>query len=305
MHFRFLAALLLGSSFAAAAWPAPAPTGPKVYVEPSVSYRNGATPDSQVVNPDCHWNSFVVERLVKEAEGRVVIVPGLAGVSGRKLALVASASSETAPASELSTRWLEISAKLSDEQGNPIAASVFRRETDSGTLQQCKNVKDIAENLGNDIASWLENPVDGIKIPTAMTAMRADVVDAEFSATCPWQQILPRYLAENSEGAAYRVSEDIESAKGRKLSLKVANVRVAGGGWVSGAKWLKVVGSLSDDKGEIGNFVALRHSLKSYTRCGTFEQVSKEMSEDILNWIRHPSMNAKLGNADATDQPEP
>ena len=48
----------------------------------------------------------------------------------------------------------------------------------------------------------------------------------------------------------------------------------------------------------LGNFEVRRQTIRGSMRgCGTLTSLSEEIAGDILEWLKMPSLNAKLGDA--------
>jgi hypothetical protein len=274
--------------------------GAKVYVEPVAPYVSGVEPGVGIVNPECRWNAYLVEHLVKDSAGRIVVAPSLPDVAGRKLVLQVDADANPAPASEISPRWLEASAKLLDESGRVLGETAFRHYVESGSLRECKNLKSMAADLSSDIAGWSENPTIAIKVGATMSVRSNDAIDETNGTACPLTAQLPRFIADKSDGDVYVFAGDIKAAKGKRLLLSITSAHGLGPGQQRGDKWLTVNGSLVDDDRELGSFVVRHISQRSRGGCGMLDQLSEELRDDILDWLAHPTANAQLGDAEET-----
>jgi hypothetical protein len=173
----------------------------------------------------------------------------------------------------------------------------LRQEITEGSLQDCEVLKEMSGDLGDDMAQWLEAPMRGVSVAPAMRALNPDSVDDEVLKDCPWDTFIPKYLAKNTHGQVNIGARDINNLNERKLVLTIVESRIAGGGVYSGGKWIDLTGQLIENGNAIGSFKASRHTIKGWSGCGAAENLSEEIGEDIVKWLKTPSLNAKLGDA--------
>lgn len=268
-----------------------------VQVAPVIPYAAGVESAAPAVNNDCHWNTQVVQALIKESKGRVQLAAqDLGAFEGRKLVLFASSSADGGAASETAPKWLAVTGQLLDKN-TPIGDFKLRQEITKGSLQDCKILKEMSGDLGDGMAQWLEEPMRGVSVAPAMPALNKDSVDEEVLKDCPWNTFIPKYLAENTHGQVNLGARDIHNLNERKLLLTVVESRIVGGGVYSGGKWIDLTGQLIENGNDIGSFEASRHTIKGWSGCGAAKNLSEEIGEDIAKWLKKPSMNAKLGDA--------
>lgn len=80
--------------------------------------------------------------------------------------------------------------------------------------------------------------------------------------------------------------------------LVATHLHVIGGGGWTGPKWLVLEGKLLEKGKLVGNFEARRQTIgNSFKACGTLESLSEEIGHDIVEWLKNPSLNTKLGDA--------
>lgn len=276
-----------------------------IHVAPTIPYAAPAPDGSTSAKPDCPWDTRLVEYLAKSSGNRVVVNPKPMDAAGPKLMLTARLGPNVGTGAKEAPSWIEVHGTLIDENGKPIGDFGFRDDRYSGNLHQCKQAIRLAEGLGDSIAGWLEEPAPGIKIAETISTLQEDSIDPDIKKSCPWDTELPNYLSGMTFGNVYRVAEDIDSAPGKKLRLTVVTSRLLGGGIYTGIKWLKVTGSLIENGQEIGSFVALRRSFRAWTGCGISDRLSYEVAYDISNWLQKPSLDARLGDADAATDGNP
>jgi len=109
---------------------------------------------------------------------------------------------------------------------------------------------------------------------------------------------MPRYLAKESEGRVKVAEQNFDSVTDKKLVLVATHLHTIGGGSWTGPKWLVLEGKMMEGGKLLGNFEVRRETIRGSMRaCGTLESLSEEISEDILEWLKKPGLNARLGNA--------
>ncbi len=109
---------------------------------------------------------------------------------------------------------------------------------------------------------------------------------------------MPRYLAKESDGRVKVAEQNFDTITGKKLVLVATNLHTLGGGSWTGPKWLVLEGKMTEGGKLLGNFEVRRQTIRGSMRaCGTLESLSEEITEDILKWLKKPSLNAKLGDA--------
>lgn len=286
-----LSLLLFCASGANAASPIP------IYVASTIPYVSPAANGAASPGPDCPWDARLVDYLVKSRGSRVA---SPMEAQGQRLVLAAKLGPNVGTGEKEAPSWIEVSGTLFDENGKPLGDFGFRDERYSGSLHKCKRAIQLAEGLADSIVNWVEEPSPSIKIAETISTLQEDTVDPEIKKSCPWNTELPAYLSGMVAGSVYRVADDIGTVRGKRLFLTIVSSRLLGGAIYTGSKWLKVKGSLMDNDLEIGSFVALRHSIRGWTGCGISDRLSYQVAYDISNWLQNPSMNARLGDADAS-----
>lgn len=116
---------------------------------------------------------------------------------------------------------------------------------------------------------------------------------------CDWNTTMPRHMAEESDGRVKVAEQNLDTVTGKKLVLVATHLHTIGGGPWTGPKWLVLEGKLMQGPQLLGNFEVRRQTIRgSFRACSTLESLSEEITEDILEWLKAPGLNAKLGNAD-------
>lgn len=114
---------------------------------------------------------------------------------------------------------------------------------------------------------------------------------------CGLQTALPQFLDEYSDRV--ELVDGLPGKGARILELTITNVRAAGGGWLSGPKWITVEGVLRENGREIGNFTAKRITIGylQFTACGSARRCAKAIGKDIAEWLENPQPGSRLGSA--------
>jgi len=115
---------------------------------------------------------------------------------------------------------------------------------------------------------------------------------------CDWNTTMPRHMAEESDGRVKVAEQKLDMVTGKKLLLVATHLHTIGGGPWTGPKWLVLEGKLMQGEQLLGNFEVRRQTIGgSFRACSTLESLSEEITDDILEWLKAPGLNAKLGNA--------
>lgn len=111
---------------------------------------------------------------------------------------------------------------------------------------------------------------------------------------------------ENDTEDHYRIAlvADARSVPGRALVMRFARIEGTWGGAMTGSKSLTVTGNLLDSSTEVASFTArwetsAMHAKigKHYrTTCDLLELAAEEIAEDIAEWLRAPTPDARLGD---------
>ena len=139
---------------------------------------------------------------------------------------------------------------------------------------------------------------DVVQVSSTIPYQSDDVANEDVRKECNWNTTMPRYLAEESKGRVIVAEKKSSTNTGKRLVLVATNLHTLGGGGWTGPKWLVLEGKLMDGDKLLGNFEVRRQTIGgSFRACSTLESLSEEISDDILEWLKEPSLNAKLGDA--------
>ena len=139
---------------------------------------------------------------------------------------------------------------------------------------------------------------DVVQVSSLIPYQSDDVADETVRKECNWNTTMPRYLAEKSDGRVIVAENKSNTNTGKRLVLVATNLHTLGGGAWTGPKWLVLEGKLMHGDKLLGNFEVRRQTIGgSFRACSTLESLSEEISDDILEWLKEPGLNAKLGDA--------
>lgn len=83
---------------------------------------------------------------------------------------------------------------------------------------------------------------------------------------------------------------------GKTLSLTILNVAGVGGGVWSGKKSITLTGTLKENDKVIGTFHARRSTGGGgFGTCAMLERCAKALGKDIAQWLKQPTIDARLG----------
>lgn len=137
-----------------------------------------------------------------------------------------------------------------------------------------------------------------VLVPSFVPYQKEGTTNENIRRECTWNTTMPQYLAKKSDGRVQVAEKNIDAAADRKLMLVATHLHVIGGGGWTGPKWLTLEGKLLEKGKLIGNFEARRQTIGgSLKTCGTLDSLSEEIGDDIVEWLKNPGLNAKLGNA--------
>ncbi|MDH3336277.1 MAG: hypothetical protein OER22_03245 [Gammaproteobacteria bacterium] len=117
---------------------------------------------------------------------------------------------------------------------------------------------------------------------------------------CGFETRLPEYIRKKAKRGVNVVltDEPLGKVNGKVLFLEITNVFALGGGGYSGSKSAIVSGELKENGELIGSVTARRRTLFSMRvgTCSMLKRVAEKLGEDIADWLREPTMDAKLGD---------
>jgi hypothetical protein len=140
--------------------------------------------------------------------------------------------------------------------------------------------------------SSVASAADVVSIPR-ITPYADGVGTDEVRTKCDWNSKLSEEIAHYAETPVSITDKDVSQLGGKVLVMKIVHVHAIGGGGLTGPKWAIVQGELRDNGKLIGSFEANQHSSAGLTMCGSLDHLAKELGDDIADWLKDPTMNAK------------
>lgn len=139
---------------------------------------------------------------------------------------------------------------------------------------------------------------DSVLVPSFIPYLKEDTANEAVRRECKWNTTMPLTLVEESKGSVKIAEQNFDIVTNKKLMLVATHLHAIGGGRFTGPKWLVLDGKLTEGGKLLGNFEARRQTISgSYGACSTLESLSEEIAEDIVEWLKTPGLNAKLGDA--------
>jgi len=134
-------------------------------------------------------------------------------------------------------------------------------------------------------------------IPYAATSNANDKVRAE----CQLGLKLSKFIRAYSKKSKFDVKNESSSSSDYILTVEIGDVFAAAGGAFSGPKSVRVIGSLSQNGSELGNFEGRRYSTGGAFAafkgtCSILGRDVKALGKDISRWLKNPAKNSKLGD---------
>lgn len=139
---------------------------------------------------------------------------------------------------------------------------------------------------------------DVVRVPAFIPYQSENVGNESVRKECKWNTTMPLYFAEESKGRVKVEESNLDTVTGKKLLLVATHLHTIGGSSWTGPKWLVLEGRLMQGDQLLGNFEARRQTIRgSFKACSTLESLSEDIADDILDWLKSPGLNAKLGDA--------
>lgn len=151
-------------------------------------------------------------------------------------------------------------------------------------------------------AAWVVATAAGageiVLVPSTIPYQKDDTANENIRRECTWNTTMPVYLAKESGGRVKVAEQSLDKVMDTRLVLVATHLHAIGGGGWTGPKWLVLEGKLMEGDKLLGNFEARRQTIRGSMRsCGTLESLSEDIADDILEWLKAPGLNAKLGDA--------
>lgn len=144
--------------------------------------------------------------------------------------------------------------------------------------------------LGISSAAAATEPVSIARITPYVDGVGNEAVRKE----CDWNTKLSSNIARSAESGVTVTDVDLSQVSGKVLTMRITHVHAIGGGGWTGPKWAAVEGELHEGGKLVGSFEAHPHTSSGMTACSALDHLGKELGEDIAEWLKAPTLNAKL-----------
>ena len=134
-------------------------------------------------------------------------------------------------------------------------------------------------------------------VPYAEDAfVRPDVRDQ-----CKLETRVADYIVAASKGAVSTVGELTENGKASVLDVQIADTTESGNAFAGRHKSLTLQGELRENGKVVGSFLARRSTMGGVFggyrgNCSFLARCAKTLGRDVAQWLRNPTMNARLGD---------
>ncbi len=144
---------------------------------------------------------------------------------------------------------------------------------------------------------------DTVKIAKVVPYKDAAAIAASNLIKCDWNRDLSELIVGKSHGTVEAVDGDIATMQGMRLELTIVGAHTAGGGSISGPKYARIEGELREGGNLLGNFSLKRVSARPFTLsvCGPMEKIANALSDDIVDWLKNPTIDPNAGKAADSD----
>lgn len=139
-----------------------------------------------------------------------------------------------------------------------------------------------------------------LTIPIQVPIQEGTKVTDAVLAECEIERVLAKQIAREAKGPYGKVTmKQTVSGEtpGHALEVRITQIHAPGGGKWSGPKILSAEGTLYIDGRVAGTFVAKRKTRHGRHTCRMLHNNAEEIAEDIAEWLKNPTMNARLGDA--------
>lgn len=144
--------------------------------------------------------------------------------------------------------------------------------------------------LGISSAAAATEPVSVPRVTPYADGVGNEAVRKE----CDWNTKLSANIAQSAGSGVTVTDLDVSQLSGRVLTMKITLVHSIGGGGFTGPKWAAVHGELRDGDKLVGSFDAHQQTSVSFTACGALNRVGRALGDDIADWLKAPTLDARL-----------
>ena len=274
-----------------------------------VDYLPGAIPEEA-----CTWEAGIESSAVAKSRNAVTLAGKATVTSGLRLSLQVAALKLSRGAKK-SKYSATVRANVAYE-GKLLATRDFQDDESFGNGESaCDALRAVGASLGENVAQWVFetrfmqcrddcggiHPDEPIAVGAHVLIGDADAINDTVRDECRWPTAMVARLvtAFNEDEPRPRAklesrAIDIEKYPGRRLVLRVNNVHAAGGGGLSGPKWMDMSGELWDGRSLVASFESHSTSGRGLTMCRSVDSLSESSADMIAKWLRSPTLDAKL-----------
>lgn len=140
-----------------------------------------------------------------------------------------------------------------------------------------------------------------VQIARSVAFADGAMVRPEVKSECQLDTRLPEFVKEYAEKNGTDVQlVDMPAKNGRVLELEISDTYETGNAWTGRSKGLEVQGRLLENGKLVGSFRGRRSTrggaFGGYKgSCAFFGRCAKALGRDVADWLKAPSMNARLG----------
>ncbi|MDB5814034.1 MAG: hypothetical protein JWN23_1151 [Rhodocyclales bacterium] len=290
---------------------APLHASAAIVVSPGVGYANGVVSDDAVLN--CGLEKSITTGLIAKAGNAASLAPNSLPQLGFGLSLeIIRLRLKSSPKESEYAAVVRADVKY---DGKLVGTHDFDSDESFKNGQECEALQALGSSLGESAAEWAmqtrfaecREGCAGIH-PDETIVVGADVLLSEAGAIsdtvrddCAWTSSMVKKIVKafNDTELPPRAklesrSLDIVAYPGRRLVLYADSVHAVGGGGISGPKWMAMHGELREGPSLIASFESYDNSGRGLTTCRSVDALSEGTVEKIVEWLRNPSLGAKL-----------
>lgn len=129
-------------------------------------------------------------------------------------------------------------------------------------------------------------------------------VERKIIDECNLPKSQMKLLHEEAQKAGVSLTENEEAAtanQGKVLLIETSSAFSSGNAFIGHRKLVSIKGRLLDNGAEVGNFTALRNSMGGAfagykSSCAVLHRCQAALAKDVLNWLKNPTKDARLGD---------
>lgn len=155
-----------------------------------------------------------------------------------------------------------------------------------------------------DAPAAASTPAGAVFIGKSAPFLDEGLIAKNIIEECGLPESQVKLLREKAEKSGVSLSENEEAVAaktGKVLALETTNAISSGNAFMGHRKQVTVRGKLFDNGAEVGNFLAIRNSMGGFGAgfkgsCTVLYRCQGAIAEDILEWLKNPTKDARLGD---------